>query len=170
MANLLPFAYPRILSRMHWCSRSNFSGLLCGTQRNGSLLEDRLESHFNKVMKCENIPLLSNFNVYKKCLPQRHLVGIGNVPLYQLPHWTCEDDMAQQLKEDGCHVRYYLTAPGCSGKTSSILPAFLKSAEEGGFTHYLYLDFANNGHQFYRMPYKDLTQQKIYVNAVTKCS
>ena len=146
MANMLStvcFAYPKILSRMLWCSRTNFSGLLYVTQRKGSSLEDRLESHFNKVMKCEKIPLLSNFNVYKKSLPKRHLPGIGNVPLYQLPHWTCEDDMAimaQQLKKDRYHVRYGVRHLDALVKPPPSCQHFLRVPKRvGGIIHYLYL-------------------------------
>lgn len=41
------------------------------------------------------------------------------------------------------NVVMYLAAPGASGKTSSILPAFLRSGEKdtSGFTHYVYLAF-----------------------------
>jgi hypothetical protein len=50
------------------------------------------------------------------------------------------------------YVVKYLSAPAASGKTSSILPAFLRSTErDGGFTHYLYLSFDNNNFRFYRL-------------------
>ena len=56
-------------------------------------------------------------------------------------------DQLEQKRDDRSFVMY-LTAPSKSGKTSSILPAFLKSAERNkdgkGFTHYIYIAFKNN--------------------------
>merc|ERR1711865_895644 len=49
----------------------------------------------------------------------------------------------------------YLAAPSASGKTSCILPAFLKGKDMGKFTHYLYFAFDNNdGQQFYVDPFR----------------
>uniref|UniRef100_A0A0G4HRE0 Uncharacterized protein n=1 Tax=Chromera velia CCMP2878 TaxID=1169474 RepID=A0A0G4HRE0_9ALVE len=52
--------------------------------------------------------------------------------------------MAEMLKFRQTGQRHeikYVCAPGCSGKTSSVLPAFLAS---DSFTHYLYIAFDNN--------------------------
>ena len=110
-----------------------------------------IEDHFNKVMKCEKIPLLKNFEQYKKSLPVRHNSATGeHTPLYQYPYWGYDDEMdhlARQLEvypKSRFSVKY-LSAPGSSGKTSCILQGFLRStANEDGFTHYLYMPFDNH--------------------------
>lgn len=121
-------------------------------------MEERLHEHFNRVMKSDNVPLFKSFDVYRRSLPVRRNQASGRqLPLYTLAHWACEDDiasMANQLErttKERALVKY-LAAPGASGKTSSVLPAFLRSAERGGgFTHYIYLAFANNGYNFYQL-------------------
>ena len=56
----------------------------------------------------------------------------------------------------------YIAAPPSSGKTSAILSAFLKSAEgDGGFTHYFYLAFDNNNHNFYRLSHDQEVSKKL---------
>ena len=142
---------PRMLSVELRCAR-----------RKSSVLKDRLELHFNKIMKRDDIPLLSNFDVFKNSLPVRRDSSTGeHIPLYELPHWTCNNDMlAYQLGEQPLTSRAvvkYLSAPGGSGKTSCILPAFLKNAEKkvGGFTHYLYLSFDNNAYKYFRLDHND---------------
>jgi hypothetical protein len=66
--------------------------------------------------------------------------------------------MAHQLESLPLVVRTevkYLASPGGSGKTSSILPAFLNSVEKHGtkaFTHYLYVAFDNNKRHFRLSP------------------
>lgn len=56
-------------------------------------MEDNLEAHFNKVMKCDHIPLLSDFETYKKFLPVREVPEGSHLKLYTLEHWTCDEDM-----------------------------------------------------------------------------
>ena len=121
-----------------------------------STIEERLRAHFNKVMKNANVPLFKSFDAYKKSLPVRVQSGSNKVlPLYTLPYWACEDDITffvDRLENESFTDRVvvkYLAAPGGSGKTSAILPAFLRSAERGGFTHYIYLPFDNNYSRFY---------------------
>ena len=145
-----------------WCSQPKHARVICGTRWTSTVhssLEDRLKVHFNKVMQNDNIPLFKDFEVYKSSLPVRREDTTGDqVPLYKLPHWTVENDMkslAYQL-EKPTHLRAkvkYLCAPGSSGKTSCILPAFLKSTEneKDGFTHYLYLAFSNNDSNFFQV-------------------
>lgn len=63
-------------------------------------IETRLKKHFQKVMKCEHIPLLSDFNVYNRSLPVRES-GEEVLPLYTLPYWTNDEDLegfADQLE------------------------------------------------------------------------
>ena len=119
--------------------------------------EDCLKVHFDKVMKCDHVPLLKDFDVYKRSLPVRRDDALAQqLRLYQLPYWTDDEDvefLANQLERptiSRAKVKY-LSAPSGSGKTSCILPAFLKSTRnEDGFTHYLYLAFNNNANNFFR--------------------
>ena len=149
----------RMLSRVLWLAPSKRTGALCGIRLTSSVssLEDCLKVHFDKVMKCDHIPLLKDFDVYKRSLPVRRDASLAQeLPLYQLPYWTNDEDMeffADQLQRppiSRASVKY-LSAPSGSGKTSCILPAFLKSTHnKGGFTHYLYLAFSNNDDNFFR--------------------
>ena len=119
-------------------------------------LDLSFKKHFQKVMKCEHIPLLSDFNVYSRSLPVRESYE-EVIPLYTLPYWTNDEDLegfADQLEArptvERRHVKY-ICAPSGYGKSACILPGFLKSAErEGGFTHYLYMAFANNNGNNFR--------------------
>jgi hypothetical protein len=110
-------------------------------------------------MRHDEIPLFSSWESYAKSLPVREFVvppGILIEPLYKFPYWANEKDLADRLIEHPQRlvrglVRY-LAAPSAYGKTCSILPAFLYSAEQRlesnkgiGFTHYLHLSFNNNG-------------------------
>jgi len=65
--------------------------------------------------------------------------------------------MVDQLTRNG-KERYsvkYLAAPSASGKTSCILPAFLKGEDMDMFTHYLYFAFDNNdGRHFSVTPFR----------------
>lgn len=103
------------------------------------------------------MPLFESFDIYKKSLPVRCSIG-EELPLYTLPYWVNEDEitsLADRLLLDTTTSRSvvkYLAAPGGFGKTSAILPAFLKSTErDGGFTHYVYLPFDNNNHKYYKL-------------------
>ena len=116
-------------------------------------LEEKLIRTFEKKMKNGAYPLFTNFDTYKKWLPVRFINGYYR-ELYKLPHYTDEYDLDMLVKklEEGAKegsrkgVKYFATPPA-SGKTSAVLPAFLRSAEkeeEGGFTHYIYIAFHNN--------------------------
>ena len=84
--------------------------------------------------------------------------------------------MSKNLKN---HLRRrdvkYFAAPPSSGKTCSILPAFLRSAErEGGFTHYIYIAFDNNENRIFKAspfePDRDLVVANRQGAAfITKC-
>ena len=148
-----------MLSRVLWLAPSKRTGALCGIRLTSSVSspEDCLKVHFDKVMKCDHVPLLKDFDVYKRSLPvRRDASSAQELPLYQLPYWTDDEDVeffADQLRrppKSRASVKY-LSAPSGSGKTSCILPAFLKSThKKGGFTHYLYLAFNNNADNFFR--------------------
>lgn len=121
---------------------SKHTGVLYGA-RWMSLLEGNLKEHFNKVMKQERTPLFSCFEDYKKSLPVRDHTN-GKLSLYTIPHWTYDEDiesMAKEILQPPRSSRFgvkYLSAPGGSGKTSSILPAFLRSTKMvNGYTLYL---------------------------------
>ena len=72
--------------------------------------------------------------------------------LHELPFWCDTEDLdilAEALykspRAGARHDIKYLAAPPCSGPTLCISPAFLRSTVgEGGFTHFLYMAFANN--------------------------
>ena len=135
--------------------RPRVAGLLRGTHT--SMLEERLEEHFNRIMKCDRIPLLSNFDVYKKSLPVRNpgIINSKQYPLYQLPIWLHDEDVDklsdQLLAESSArNVVNYISAPSHFGKTACVLPAFLNSTvKENGFTHYLYLSCDNNNSNYF---------------------
>lgn len=122
-------------------------------------LKDRLRLHFNNVMWRDDIPLLSNFDKYQESLPVRRREVTGKqMALHQLQHWTYKEDLetlAKQLRKTTGDYRAavkYLAAGGGSGKTSCILPAFLESTEmKNGFTIYLYMSFANNNENHFRL-------------------
>ena len=146
----------RIVSVGFWHA-SKHSGMLRTTRwMSSDSIEARLKKHFQKVMKCEHIPLLSDFDVYSRSLPVRESNGVVT-PLYTVPYWTSDEDLeglAYQLEAKSTIERScvkYICAPTGYGKTACILPGFLKSTEqEGGFTHYLYMAFSNNNHNYFR--------------------
>lgn len=65
------------------------------------------------------------------------------------------ESMAKEILQPPRSSRFgvkYLSAPGGSGKTSSILPAFLRSTKMvNGYTHYIYLAFRNNSKRYFRL-------------------
>ena len=135
-------------------ARSQHMGVICGTCCKSivsSTIEERLHEQLKKKMKSNKVQLLESFEVYKRSLPVRaDMDSQVQLPLYTLPYWACENDitlLAEQLERRGTQRSFvkYIAAPPSSGKTSAILPAFLKSAEgDGGFMHYFYLAFDNN--------------------------
>lgn len=124
-----------------------------------SVPEERLHEHFNKVMKREEVPLFRSFDVYSKSLPVRECNG-EVLHLHQYPLYVNMEELTSManrlfLKTKNIrHVVKYLAAPSASGKTASILHAFLNHVEGGGectHTHYVYLSFSNNQDNFYRL-------------------
>lgn len=80
--------------------------------------------HFYKVMQRDDIPLLSNFEVYKKLLPVRHVFATGKKSaLYQIPY----EALAHKLMEGDPRCQaggaVPMAAPSGSGKTACILPS-----------------------------------------------
>ena len=128
-------------------------------KKEGSL-EDRLKRVFERSMRNNQIPLFSEWNSYARSLPRREFNRYDPY-LYKLPYWANDkdvSDMADKLyyprRVGGGNPRnsvMYLAAPSEHGKTASILPAFLKSAEKSQFTHYIYLAFNNNVENYFRV-------------------
>lgn len=149
-ANMLStFRFPRVLCRV---LRAH-----CRLSSVYSSPERHLEEHFNKVMKCETIPLLKDFDAYKSSLPVRRTHFEGEIlPLYTLPFWATEDEVTKLAKglwpvTISRALVNYLAAPSSAGKSACILPAFLASTKlKKGFTHYFHMPFANNGGNFFR--------------------
>eukprot|EP01031_Cornospumella_fuschlensis_P031072 gene31072-37553_t len=117
-----------------------------------SWVEEQTKVAFNKFMKNHSVPLFRDFESYAKSLPVR-FEATDYVQLYRNPFFMKEEDLQhmawQVMHEDVGVLRQqvrYVAAPPASGKTSSILPAFLSSTgmKDGG-THYLYMAFNNNG-------------------------
>ena len=116
-----------------------------------SEIEKKLEERFEEYKTENPAPLFRDFTTYKKSLPVRHIMlGVKEeewIKLHELPYFGSNEDvkfMASQLcAKPPSPIRdlvKYVCAPPASGKTMSILPAFLES----DFTHYLYLAFDNN--------------------------
>ena len=111
-------------------------------------VEARLRERFNKTMH-GGTGLFRDWETYKASLPVRmHRGPRGGewLKLHELPYWGATDDvklMAKELERDDgdCALAHYVCSPSKTGKTTSILPAFLESDY---FTHYLYLAFRNN--------------------------
>lgn len=140
---------------------------------NNNLPIVRIENHFDNVMQNDNVPLFVNFQTYLGSLP----VGKDGVTgmyerLCQFPYWANSEDMAlmvEQLETENPFYRgliKYLCSPSASGTTSSVLVAFLESAEksEDGFKYYFYLPCASNGDRNYIFDVSKLSQgsQRAY--------
>ena len=116
-----------------------------------SEIEEGLNAKFKAIAQ---IPLFQDKEIYKASLPVR---DIGNefVKLYTLPYFAHQSDvmlMARELEkpsnERGSRTLIkYACAPSASGKTASILPAFLKSEK---FKRYLYIPFDNNNRRQFK--------------------
>ena len=128
--------------------------------------ENKLKEIFEKKMKNDSFPLFANWSNYEKWLPVRE-INEKFCKLYKLPHWVKEKDLDfvvsrlidQQSDTKGARkIVRYIAAPSAFGKTSLILPAFLRSTARGdGFTHYIYIAFRNNGEKTFKL-YGDSTK------------
>jgi hypothetical protein len=92
--------------------------------------------------------LFRDWETYKASLPVRQRSGEW-LKLHELPYWGEIDEvklMAKELQRRRSYraLAHYVCSPSTTGKTTSILPAFLESDY---FTHYLYLAFENNAEQ-----------------------
>ena len=122
--------------------------------------ENKLKQIFENKMKNDSFPLFSQWSNYEKWLPVRE-INEKFFKLYKLPHWVKEKDLDfvvsrlidKPSDDEGARklVRY-LATPSAYGKTSLILPAFLRStARKDGFTHYIYITFGNNGGKSFKL-------------------
>jgi hypothetical protein len=126
-------------------------------------LEDRLRVQFGNTMASSKAAVFRDFDTYALSLPRRVVGATGTVlALYKLPFWADKkavttmaldfESNRRRLEGNRKFVRY-ATAPTASGKTASILPAFLDSSEGNrlidgvnvSFSYYIYLAFDNNG-------------------------
>jgi hypothetical protein len=103
-------------------------------------------------MQTKDVPLLENFETYLKTLPTRKEKD-SYVYLYTHEYLVRPIDltnMAIRISEPNkASVRSivkYISSPSASGKTSSVLPAFMESTkfEENGGSYYIYIAFSNN--------------------------
>ena len=129
----------------------------------------RLQEYFDLYMKTNSAALLRDFDTYRKSLPVREGAWGVVLPLYLLSYYVLEDElvaMATELMagtEEARKVVKYVAAPSRSGKTASILPAFLRT--DGKLTHYLYLAFSNNNDACFAVsPSKPHADRKIAEN------
>jgi hypothetical protein len=110
-------------------------------------------------MKNDSLPLFRDWSAYSLSLPVREFRG-KIISLYTLKYFTpykylrtMAEEIAKSTTDRG--VVKYLAAPSSSGKSCSVLPAFIESSTflydivKG--THYLYLAFDNNGHRHFRV-------------------
>ncbi|KAJ1437706.1 hypothetical protein B484DRAFT_428226 [Ochromonadaceae sp. CCMP2298] len=128
--------------------------------RSSSSIEEKLDAHLLRVVgiKKTKAALYADATTYKASLPVREDGAKGTV-LYKQPFWVHYEDLKAYVealeKPKGPDIRAqvkYACAPTKSGKSSSVLPAFLKSAEGvQGFTHYLHLPFHNNGGRCFKV-------------------
>eukprot|EP01035_Chromulina_nebulosa_P037399 gene37399-50476_t len=125
-----------------------------------SSIEELLLEKFNKTMISNNTQIFSSWASFERSLPRRKydVKGISSyIPLYTLEYYSRDDDLQnfadeimQAPKESENQIRTcvkYIAAPPSSGKTSCILPAFLKTK----LTHYFYLAFDNNQENNYSL-------------------
>ena len=117
-----------------------------------SSIEDLLREKFSKTMISNKTQIFSSWSNFESSLPRRtyNVKGIlSNLPLYTLEYYSRDDDLQKfaneimQPPKTSEQIRTwvkYITAPPSSGKTTCILPAFLKTA----LTHYFYIAFDNN--------------------------
>jgi hypothetical protein len=124
-------------------------------------IEKKLEKHFlqmkMKLKNADNIPLLKSFEEYSKSLPVREYGTNMYLPLYKQQYLARKDAViliAKRCSETSSDIRQkvkYISAPIASGKTASVLPAFLESTEMvNGGDVYLYIAFSNNGGRHFK--------------------
>lgn len=132
-------------------------------------IEDSLREKFQQTMISNNSRLFSSWSNYERSLPRRKydMKGIPSyLPLYTLDYYVQDKNLQEFANEirkpsskANAQIRTavkYITAPSCSGKTSSILPAFLRT----DLSHYIYIAFDNNEHNNYRLLQSDVQMSR----------
>ncbi len=118
-----------------------------------SSIDVKLEHRFKEKMRNDNVPLLKDYMTYCAHLPRRKLMVGGVLSLYESEYYVRPDDLKgmsnaiERFIGASRPMVRYISAPSGSGKTASILPAFLESPSA---THYLYLPFDNNEYKDFR--------------------
>ena len=124
------------------------------------VIEEQVKQIFEEKMKNDSYPLFTNWSNYEKWLPVREINRIFR-KLYELPHWIKEKgldfvvDRLAQLPTEARGARAlvrYLAAPTAYGKTSLILPVFLRSTKRKdliGFSLFIFR-FRNNASRTFR--------------------
>jgi len=151
-------AYPCIPAGLE-ISGNNIADILAN--EGGSI--NLITSHFEKYMKSDSCFLLKSFDNYQRSLPIRIFEdSSGNdecLQLFRLKYLVSSSQltslaktMLQPLGQGRKSVKY-MVGPGESGKTSSVLAAFLQCS--GKFSHYFYIAFFNNHNNDFKLsPFK----------------
>ena len=144
--------------RIETYSSANDSGDTCCVAKEPvkrSSIDEALKCRFKEKMKRSNVPLLKDYKPYCEHLPRRHINGFPALPLYEQEYLVRSEDLDRMSKTieqpvlgDVRRVVHYLSAPPGSGKTASVLSAFLQSHDA---THYLYLSFDNNNKKNFKV-------------------
>jgi hypothetical protein len=127
-----------------------------------SCTEDLVRERFRTTMMNNSTRTFSSWSDYEKFLPRRKYTDANclstNRSLYTLiNYYTRNDDLerfadeiSKPLQQMSRQIRTsvkYITAPTNNGKTSCVLPAFLKT----NLTHYSFIAFSNNANSNYKL-------------------
>ena len=138
-------------------TRSLFSSFAL---RSSSFSEDLVRERFRATMINNSTSIFSSWSNYEKSLPRRKYLNENfdwaYLPLYTLNYYARDDDLERfaneiskppkQISQIRTLVKY-ITAPTSTGKTSCVLPAFLKTT----LTHYIFIAFSNNADNNYKV-------------------
>ena len=125
-----------------------------------SFTEDLVRERFRTTMMNSSTRTFSSWSDYEKFLPRRKHTDANcrstNLSLYTLNYYARNDDLErcadeiskplQQISQIRTSVKY-ITAPTNNGKTSCVLPAFLKTK----LTHYFFIAFSSNANSNYKL-------------------
>jgi hypothetical protein len=121
-----------------------------------SSIKLEIQKKFTDNMQNPRVPLLHDFDAYASHLPVRKFDGTNvkeqHFRLYEADYLARPADLQhmtyaiEETTKARAAVRY-VSAPTASGKTASVLPAFLGSETA---THYLYIPFSNNGNYHFK--------------------
>eukprot|EP01036_Dinobryon_divergens_P028072 gene28072-36961_t len=123
-------------------------------------------------MISNNTQVFSNWSNFERSLPRRkyNVKGVSTyLPLYTLEYYSRDDDLQKFADEIMRHEKQirtcvkYIAAPPSYGKTSCILPAFLKTT----LTHYVYIAFDNNEQNNYLLFHSESSMVRIGSHAIS---